>query len=108
MAFPSVKDPKIYVTIWLPNFLSLVANLIFLTDPWFSFRIWIKAFLKSLFKCHPVCCPPNNEADYNEVEDERGHSNNKPGYHRRQVRFYYLKVGGRLQCCRLRMFSAKR
>eukprot|EP01119_Soliformovum_irregulare_P023897 TRINITY_DN8443_c0_g1_i1.p1 TRINITY_DN8443_c0_g1~~TRINITY_DN8443_c0_g1_i1.p1 ORF type:complete len:576 (-),score=141.85 TRINITY_DN8443_c0_g1_i1:21-1706(-) len=96
MAYRSVKEPINYLTIWLTNVLSIVANIFFLFDFWFEFRIRIKVFLKLLFKGKPT--KPTNlnvHAELDEIEDERGHSNNKPGYHRRQARFVFLKISSK-------------
>lgn len=40
------------------------------------------------------CCPYKLgiEPDESEDDNERGHSNNKIGYHRRQLRFLMYKV----------------
>eukprot|EP01117_Protostelium_nocturnum_P000997 TRINITY_DN11318_c0_g1_i1.p1 TRINITY_DN11318_c0_g1~~TRINITY_DN11318_c0_g1_i1.p1 ORF type:complete len:557 (+),score=148.59 TRINITY_DN11318_c0_g1_i1:60-1673(+) len=98
IAYPSVKDPTTYIAVWVANFFSVIANLVFLTTPWFKFRIWIKAVLIALFKCKPVC-HPNVEPEMEDIDDERGHSNNLPGYHRRQIRFYFLKVLSKMVGC---------
>jgi len=92
MAYRNVKLPVNYVSIWFTNALSILANLVFLTDTWFMLRIWLKAYLPRMFKGQ--CCPYKLGIvpDYTEDENERGHSNNKIGYHRRQARFFMYKV----------------
>eukprot|EP01090_Pellita_catalonica_P014192 TRINITY_DN3558_c0_g1_i2.p1 TRINITY_DN3558_c0_g1~~TRINITY_DN3558_c0_g1_i2.p1 ORF type:complete len:390 (-),score=38.36 TRINITY_DN3558_c0_g1_i2:27-1196(-) len=85
LAYPSVQDPVTYVYIWIVNFFVNISNLLFLTRPWFRFRVWIKAVLSC--KCKNM---PKEETD--DVENDRGHSNNRPGYLRRQVRFLFWKL----------------
>eukprot|EP00026_Physarum_polycephalum_P003647 Phypoly_transcript_03660.p1 GENE.Phypoly_transcript_03660~~Phypoly_transcript_03660.p1 ORF type:complete len:575 (+),score=70.62 Phypoly_transcript_03660:405-2129(+) len=92
MAYRNVKLPVNYVSVWFTNCLSLLANLVFLTDTWFMFRIWIKAWLPRAFKGQCCPCKLGVEPDFEEIDDERGHSNNKIGYHRRQARFFMYKA----------------
>ncbi|KAH3757761.1 hypothetical protein Pelo_10438 [Pelomyxa schiedti] len=95
MAIPYVKHSSTFVVLWIVNFFTITSNLVFLTNSWFSFRIWIKAVLNCLFRGGHICLnPPHREISLVEDPDERGHSNNMPGYHCRQVRFYMWKVVG--------------
>eukprot|EP00005_Dracoamoeba_jomungandri_P004232 CAMPEP_0174259246 /NCGR_PEP_ID=MMETSP0439-20130205/8097_1 /TAXON_ID=0 /ORGANISM="Stereomyxa ramosa, Strain Chinc5" /LENGTH=228 /DNA_ID=CAMNT_0015343055 /DNA_START=424 /DNA_END=1110 /DNA_ORIENTATION=- len=85
LAYRSISDPVNYVYIWFINFLSNVANLLFLTDTWYKIRI----FVKGVLSCRCKDMPKAIEVD---KEDERGHSYNRKGYLRRQLRFYFWKV----------------
>jgi len=96
MAYRNVKDPVNYVSIWFTNCLSLLANVVFLLDTWFEFRIWMKAYLPRMFKGQFKPWRLNIETDYTEDENERGHSNNKIGYHRRQARFFLCKLSSKM------------
>jgi hypothetical protein len=89
LAYPSVRDPWVYAYIFVINFFSNAANLLFLTSWWFTFRVWIKGVLTC--KCKRM--PSRNDL---ELYDERGHSNNRPGYNRRQTRFYFWKIFSQL------------
>eukprot|EP01117_Protostelium_nocturnum_P001164 TRINITY_DN11480_c0_g1_i1.p1 TRINITY_DN11480_c0_g1~~TRINITY_DN11480_c0_g1_i1.p1 ORF type:complete len:595 (+),score=88.99 TRINITY_DN11480_c0_g1_i1:64-1848(+) len=92
MAYPSISEPTTYITVFIPNFLSLIANIAFLTSPWYNFRCWVKATVYSVTKDRKLNLRPTWTTDFRDIEDERGHSFNLPGYQRRQVRFYFLKV----------------
>ncbi|KAL6075960.1 L-cystine transporter [Balamuthia mandrillaris] len=85
LAYPSVTEPINYVYIFIVNFFANVLNLLFLTPQWFRFRVWIKGVLTC--KCKNM--PSRNDDD---LDDDRGHSNNRPGYLRRQIRFYFWKI----------------
>lgn len=111
-----MKEPSTFAILWATNTISLLANLGFFLDgyeklnsmmmarcvassyvlySWFKFRIWIKHFLKHVFTCSfPI--PSTPKAEEEDIPDERGHSNNRLGYLRRQMRFFYWKVAG--QC----------
>ena len=50
MVFPTAERPgPAFATIWLRKFVENAAYMIFLTDTWFRFRVWIKDFLKRCF-----------------------------------------------------------
>ena len=59
--------------------------------------MWIKAFLKGLFTCRGTD-PSAQPIEKDDIED-RGHSNVKPGYHRRQVQFFMWKVLSQMNSC---------
>eukprot|EP01135_Chromosphaera_perkinsii_P006801 Nk52_evm2s598 gene=Nk52_evmTU2s598 len=83
MAYPSVDSPEItFIVLWFSKFFGNIWYLLFLTDYWFSFRVWIKAFFKG----------QKGVAIEEDDKNDRGHSNVRPAYHRRQVRFYMWKV----------------
>lgn len=87
LAYPNIKDPVTFLYIWAMQFFGDIANLVFLTRSWFRFRTWVKG----LFMC-------NRESveSYEDLPDDRGHSNNRPGYLRRQVRFYFWRILSKL------------
>lgn len=90
MVFPSVdSEVSAYITLWVRKFGENLAYLLFLTERWFIFRVWIKDFLKHLFKRHTPHQKPINE-DVDELD--RGHSNIRPAYWRRQVQFLMYKI----------------
>lgn len=89
LAYPNVKSPEFYIYVWVLNLLADAANLIFLTQPWFTFRVWIKGVLL----CQWRHMPKQNDDD---IPDERGHSSNRPGYMRRQARFYFWRIASKL------------
>ncbi|KAL6068271.1 L-cystine transporter [Balamuthia mandrillaris] len=84
LAYPSVKSPINYFYIWLLQFFTDVANLSFLTNPWFKFRTWIKAIVTLKWLRSGPLPKPN----YEDHPNDRGQTNNHPGYRRRQARFY--------------------
>jgi len=92
IAYPAVRVPSTYIVIWFTNFGTNVANLVFVTNHWFTFRVWIKAFLSECFHGKINRHPKGAVAILEDDPEDRGHSNNKPGYYRRQVRFYLWKI----------------
>jgi len=86
LAYPSIRQPITYIAIWIINLLANVANLLFLTPQWYRCRV----FTKGLCACR--CFGEMPKANEFELKDERGHSYNRPGYLRRQVRFYFWKI----------------
>jgi hypothetical protein len=93
-AFPSVREPSTFAMMWAVTAVSNLLNLLFLCDGWFRFRIWVKEFLKRVFTCGKggSPCTVAETVDLEDVADERGHSNNRPGYQRRQLRFFFWKL----------------
>eukprot|EP00127_Corallochytrium_limacisporum_P001334 Clim_evm24s51 gene=Clim_evmTU24s51 len=90
MAYPNVDEPGGTFTLILAvKFLENVAYMFFLTRLWFRFRIWIKNALKYWFQCKK---PPTVEPIEEDIIDDRGHSNVRLGYLRRQIRFLGFKV----------------
>eukprot|EP01135_Chromosphaera_perkinsii_P006802 Nk52_evm3s598 gene=Nk52_evmTU3s598 len=84
MAYPSVSNPEVtYIFIWFSKFAGDIWYVVFLFDWWFIFRVWIKSVFK---KQRGV--PIEEDIDL----DDRGHSNIKPAYHRRQIRFFIWKI----------------
>ncbi len=84
LAYPVTRSPGTYAVIGATNAASLFANLFFLTPQWFRFRVWVKDFLVNVFCCRfPL--PPSPLPIEEDIPDERGHTNNRPGYLRRQV-----------------------
>lgn len=77
LVFPVAADfdrPVVFFSLWLRKILENLAYLLFLTDFWFRFRVWIKGYLKSLFKKdsnEPPPTPIKEDLD----PDDRGHSN---------------------------------
>lgn len=90
LAYPNVKNPMTFLYIWALQFCGDVANLIFLTHPWFVFRIWIKGILTGKWGAN------KNVENNDDLPDDRGHSNNRPGYLRRQARFYFWRIVSKL------------
>lgn len=90
MIFPSVENEiSGYITLWIRKFGENLAYLLFLTNRWFVFRVWIKDFFKHLVKTSKPHIKPIHE----DVDDvDRGHSNIKPAYWRRQVQFLMYKI----------------
>eukprot|EP01135_Chromosphaera_perkinsii_P008378 Nk52_evm3s1315 gene=Nk52_evmTU3s1315 len=84
LAYPSVHSPGIvFVVLWVVKTGGNIAYLLFLTDIWFRFRVWIKAFFKGQ-KGVPI---------FEDIDpDDRGHSNIRPGYRRRQTWFFSFKI----------------
>ncbi|KJE88446.1 hypothetical protein CAOG_00103 [Capsaspora owczarzaki ATCC 30864] len=93
MAYPYVSEPAgTYAVFFLVSFFKNVAYLLFLTPYWFRFRIWVKDFLKNVLCCKGCHSTPGNRAIETEDPNDRGHSNNRTGYLRRQTRFFLWKV----------------
>jgi len=88
LAYPNVKNPITFLYLWALQFFGDVANLIFFTQTWFKFRLWIKSTL--------ACRSGAVEEDQEDLPDDRGHSNNRPGYLRRQARFYFWRILSKL------------
>eukprot|EP00051_Salpingoeca_urceolata_P012961 m.161812 g.161812 ORF g.161812 m.161812 type:complete len:517 (-) comp17655_c1_seq1:51-1601(-) len=94
LVFPTAADLKpsaTFAAIWLRKFAENIAYIAFLTDHWFRFRVWIKVFLKSKFTGKTPQEGATDIIDDDELDD-RGHSNNKPGYLRRQAQFLMYKI----------------
>eukprot|EP01104_Vermistella_antarctica_P004861 TRINITY_DN15287_c0_g1_i1.p1 TRINITY_DN15287_c0_g1~~TRINITY_DN15287_c0_g1_i1.p1 ORF type:complete len:510 (+),score=64.20 TRINITY_DN15287_c0_g1_i1:224-1753(+) len=88
-----VRESQTYPIVWGVTVLGNVLYLWFLTDTWFWLRIRIKHLFVCLIKRRSWDPPePDTTVDYL----DRGHSLNKPGYHRRYIRWLYWKVVG--QC----------
>ncbi|KJE96917.1 hypothetical protein CAOG_07165 [Capsaspora owczarzaki ATCC 30864] len=99
VAYPQVENPEsaTFFAVAASKFIQNMAYLLFLTDVWFRFRVWIKAFLKGVFTCRGTD-KSQVPIEKDDIED-RGHSNVKPGYHRRQVQFFMWKVLSQLHSC---------
>eukprot|EP00210_Caulerpa_lentillifera_P001378 g1326.t1 len=84
LAYPTASQAGFtYFVIWLTRVAENIAYLGFQFEAWFKFRIWIKGKFK----------PEQNEAVEEDVNpDDRGHSNQHPGYRRRQMRFLAWKL----------------
>eukprot|EP00039_Didymoeca_costata_P003831 m.69971 g.69971 ORF g.69971 m.69971 type:complete len:623 (+) comp12096_c0_seq1:201-2069(+) len=90
MVFPSVDSPgTAYVALFARKLGENVSYLIFLTEWWFRFRVWIKDFFKHL--CHKDM--PHAKPIVEDVsQTDRGHSNIRPAYWRRQTQFLMYKI----------------
>eukprot|EP01106_Pelomyxa_sp_JSP_P008420 TRINITY_DN2371_c0_g1_i2.p1 TRINITY_DN2371_c0_g1~~TRINITY_DN2371_c0_g1_i2.p1 ORF type:complete len:465 (-),score=97.58 TRINITY_DN2371_c0_g1_i2:160-1554(-) len=105
MALPSVKSMYAFIVMWCANFLGIIANLVFFSHWWFSFRVWIKSCPTrvGVLVCRmggggggssvtpplpppspPPLPSPQPPSVTGDNPDDRGHSNCMPGYHRRQ------------------------
>jgi hypothetical protein len=92
MVYPQVKDASSFIVIWVVPTAVNIANLAFLTDGWFRFRIHIKQALKTAFCCAGNPCKVHVEPVLVDDPNDRGQSNNRQGYRRRQIRFYVWKL----------------
>jgi hypothetical protein len=94
LVFPVVDRPGIgFFTIGFRKFLENVAYLGFFTSGWFKFCIWIKDAFKNFFTCKRGNAVAHTEAIYAELDlNDRGHSNQMQGYHRRQAQFFMYKI----------------
>lgn len=92
LAFPQVNSPSVFAALFLSNFLSNVAFLGFVSDPWiYKIRPVLKTYVKEAFKGNfPI--PPVPEADETFDPLNRGHDNNVGGYRRRQFRFFFFRL----------------
>eukprot|EP00050_Salpingoeca_kvevrii_P012741 m.24546 g.24546 ORF g.24546 m.24546 type:complete len:624 (-) comp4287_c0_seq1:139-2010(-) len=106
LVFPSVADGALsFFFLYSRKILENVAYLVFLTEWWFAFRVWIKDFLKRLFTCHLSDAPA--EAIHEDRDsNDRGHSNQKPGYQRRQLQFFIFKIFSQATAYMFFMISA--
>eukprot|EP01025_Chloroclados_australasicus_P015145 TRINITY_DN1720_c0_g3_i1.p1 TRINITY_DN1720_c0_g3~~TRINITY_DN1720_c0_g3_i1.p1 ORF type:complete len:591 (+),score=57.26 TRINITY_DN1720_c0_g3_i1:168-1940(+) len=83
LAYPIIPSGISFLIIWLTKVGENVAYLGFQLDIWFKFRVWIKGkFKKSQQGIIEEDLDP----------DDRGHSNQHPGYRRRQTRFLVGKL----------------
>lgn len=84
LAYPTATEAgDTYAVIWLSRVAENVAYLGFQLNAWFRFRVWIKGKFK----------PTQTEAIETDLDDDdRGHSNQHPGYRRRQLRFLIWKL----------------
>ncbi|GMH37569.1 hypothetical protein BSKO_05442 [Bryopsis sp. KO-2023] len=88
LAYPTATQLGItFLTIWLTRVAEDVAFLGFQLDMWFRFRVWIKGVLTGK---RGVAI--EEDLDLN----DRGHSNQHPGYRRRQMRFLVWKLASRM------------
>lgn len=94
MVYPNIQSPKsTFIVIFFIISGTDYLYLLFMTTWWFRFRVWIKGRLKSCFCCRhydPVMNVPFWEEDVD--LDDRGQTNNRPGYLRRQIQFFYYRV----------------
>eukprot|EP00045_Choanoeca_perplexa_P009057 m.85678 g.85678 ORF g.85678 m.85678 type:complete len:607 (+) comp14730_c0_seq1:166-1986(+) len=93
VVFPSVPRSTVFIygILFGRKFLENLAYLFFLTKRWFLFRVWIKDFLKRSFTCRLQDEPAHPEWHDRNLDD-RGHSNEQPGYLRRQTQFFFYKI----------------
>lgn len=84
LAYPTATSVGwTYFVIWLTRVSENIAYLGFQFEVWFKFRVWIKGKFK----------PDQKEAEEEDLNpDDRGHSNQHPGYRRRQMRFLAWKL----------------
>lgn len=84
LAYPTATSAGwTYFVIWLTRVAENVVYLGFQFEMWFQFRVWLKGKFKT----------EQNEAIEEDVNpDDRGHSNQHPGYRRRQMRFLSWKL----------------
>lgn len=94
MALPSVTTSATLAAIYVVPTVSNLALLLFLTDPWFRFRVWVKEYCIRLWCCGSRGSPWGLQVvpNYDDVPEDRGNTNNKPGYIRRQSRFFFWKL----------------
>lgn len=59
---------------------------------WFIFGLYLQDRLKNVFTCNCCPMPPPPQPDESDDLDERGHSNNRLGYFRRQVCVFYINI----------------
>eukprot|EP01135_Chromosphaera_perkinsii_P000115 Nk52_evm11s32 gene=Nk52_evmTU11s32 len=93
MAYPSVDTPS--VTYAIMFLLKLVGNLyclLLLSNYWFNLRRWV---LKKVAIVFPCCILPDVDEE-EDHHDDRGNTFIKPGYHRRIIRFFFLKLYSQL------------
>eukprot|EP00053_Salpingoeca_punica_P011530 m.102699 g.102699 ORF g.102699 m.102699 type:complete len:555 (+) comp15698_c0_seq1:130-1794(+) len=92
LVFPVVSKPGVgFLSIGLRKFFENAAYLLFFTESWMRFRVWIKDFLKRFFTCRmsqTAVVPITEDVDVN----DRGHSNQMQGYFRRQAQFFLYKI----------------
>eukprot|EP00210_Caulerpa_lentillifera_P008594 g8198.t1 len=84
LAYPTATSVGwTYLVIWLTRVAENIAYLGFQFEAWFKFRVWIKGKFKS----------DQKGAEESDLDpDDRGHSNQHPGYRRRQMRFLAWKL----------------
>lgn len=89
LTFPVVKNPESFLLMYFTTLVTNIAYLLFLTKRWFTIRLWIKSHCIFLFtgREHEEDVPIEDD-----FADDRGHSNIRPGYLRRQLRFFYWKL----------------
>lgn len=91
LAYPVVRNPGTFAVVWATYTIANLSNLCFFFDTWFRVRLYIKHYIIGFFTCKfPIQVPDNDDSDEN--PDERGHSNNKPAYYRRQIRFFFWRM----------------
>jgi hypothetical protein len=91
--YPNVEDPQ--STFLIVFFASACVDFIyfgFLTDWWFWLRVRIKGSLKAFFCCQRYEREANRGVDDDLDRDDRGQSQLKPGYQRRQVQFFFYRL----------------
>lgn len=88
LAYPTATRVGLtFFIIWLTRVAEDVSFLAFQLDVWFRFRVWIKGVLTGR-RASGI------KEDLN--ADDRGHSNEHPGYRRRQMRFLIWKISSRV------------
>ena len=84
LAYPTASEAgPTFAVIWVTRVAENIAYLGFQFDIWFRFRVWIKGKFKS---------EQGTIVEEDLDEDDRGHSNQHPGYRRRQMRFLLWKL----------------
>ena len=84
LAYPTASEVgPTFAVIWVTRVAENIAYLGFQFDAWFKFRVWIKGKFKS---------EQGTIVEEDLDEDDRGHSNQHPGYRRRQMRFLIWKL----------------
>lgn len=88
LAYPTAtKLGPTFAVIWFTRVVEDVAYLGFQLNIWFRFRVWIKGVLTGR---RGQCIEEDLDID------DRGHSNQHPGYRRRQMRFLIWKISSRI------------
>lgn len=88
LAYPTATElGPTFAAIWLTRVAEDVSYLGFQLNLWFKFRVWIKGVLTGR---QGQCIEEDLDAD------DRGHSDQHPGYRRRQMRFLIWKISSRI------------
>ena len=91
--YPAIQDPK---TTFLVIFFIISGSdylyLLFLVKPWFPLRVWIKGRLKAIFCCRRFPRELHQPIKDDLYADDRGQTDMKPGYYRRQIQFFYYRT----------------